>query len=147
MIELSHVSKSYKIQKKTGWFRSETQMKCAVKDVSLSIGRGEIVGYIGPNGSGKSTTIKMMSGILLPDEGTIRVNGVDPFYQRKQNGRNIGVLFGQRSQLWWHLKLEDTLNLLRCPCFVKPCLWTNFGGSPSASSPSASACAANWLRR
>ena len=113
MIELSHVSKSYKIQKKTGWFRSETQMKCAVKDVSLSIGRGEIVGYIGPNGSGKSTTIKMMAGILLPDEGTIRVNGVDPFYQRKQNGRNIGVLFGQRSQLWWHLKLEDTLNLLR----------------------------------
>lgn len=79
MIELSHVSKSYKIQKKTGWFRSEIQMKCAVKDVSLSIGRGEIVGYIGPNGSGKSTTIKMMSGILLPDEGTIRVNGVDPF--------------------------------------------------------------------
>ena len=71
------------------------------------------MGYIGPNGSGKSTTIKMMSGILLPDEGTIRVNGVDPFYQRKQNGRNIGVLFGRRSQLWWHLKLEDTLNLLR----------------------------------
>ena len=85
----------------------------AVKDVSLSVKRGEIIGYLGPNGAGKSTTIKMMTGVLEPTSGEIFVNGKIPYKNRTENCENIGVVFGQRSQLWWSLPLIESFNLLR----------------------------------
>jgi ABC-2 type transport system ATP-binding protein len=85
----------------------------AVKDLSLSIDAGEMVGYIGPNGAGKSTTIKMLTGILVPTSGSIRVAGVDPSRKRTQLARRIGVVFGQRTTLWWDLPLRDSFDLLQ----------------------------------
>jgi len=85
----------------------------AVKDVSFTINRGEMVGYIGPNGAGKSTTIKMLTGILVPSDGEATVAGFTPWESRKQLARQIGVVFGQRTQLWWDLALSDSLELLR----------------------------------
>jgi ABC-2 type transport system ATP-binding protein len=85
----------------------------AVDGISLRIDAGEAVGYIGPNGAGKSTTIKMLTGILVPTSGTVRVFGLDPARQRRQVARRIGVVFGQRSQLWWDLPLRDSFDLLR----------------------------------
>lgn len=85
----------------------------AVKGVSFSIEPGEIVGYIGPNGSGKSTTIKMMSGILTPTSGTIEINGLNPLKDRKKVVKNIGVVFGQRTQLYWDLRLGESFELLK----------------------------------
>jgi ABC-2 type transport system ATP-binding protein len=87
--------------------------KTAVADVSMSIDEGEVVGYIGPNGAGKSTTIKMLTGILVPTSGTIDVAGIVPYERRRQNARNIGVVFGQRSQLYWDLPLRESFELLR----------------------------------
>ena len=85
----------------------------AVKDVSLEVARGEIIGYLGPNGAGKSTTIKMMTGVLEPTSGEILVNGQVPYKNRTENCENIGVVFGQRSQLWWSLPLIESFKLLR----------------------------------
>jgi ABC-2 type transport system ATP-binding protein len=85
----------------------------AVDDVSFDIGRGELVGYLGPNGAGKSTTIKMLTGILTPTSGTVSVAGLDPSRARKANARNIGVVFGQRSQLWWDLPLRESFRAVR----------------------------------
>lgn len=84
----------------------------AVDDVSLSIDEGEIVGYLGPNGAGKSTTIKMLSGILVPTSGEVEVCGIVPWQDRTRNALNIGVVFGQRSQLWWDLPLDESLALI-----------------------------------
>ncbi len=114
MIEVENLCKDYLVKgAKEGVFSRGKQKKRAVSDISFTVHPGELVGYIGPNGAGKSTTIKMLTGILLPDGGTVRVDGLDPFRQRKQNCRNMGVLFGQRSQLWWHLRLDDTYRLLK----------------------------------
>ena len=85
----------------------------AVKDVSLEIKKGEVIGYLGPNGAGKSTTIKMMTGVLEPTSGEIIVNGLVPYKERTKNSENIGVVFGQRSQLWWSLPLIESFKLLR----------------------------------
>ena len=85
----------------------------AVKDVSLEVARGEIIGYLGPNGAGKSTTIKMMTCVLEPTSGEILVNGKVPYKNRTENCENIGVVFGQRSQLWWSLPLIESFKLLR----------------------------------
>jgi ABC-2 type transport system ATP-binding protein len=85
----------------------------AVKGLDLTIEAGEMVGYIGPNGAGKSTTIKMLTGILVPTSGTIRVAGVDPSRKRTQLARRIGVVFGQRTTLWWDLPLRDSFDLLQ----------------------------------
>lgn len=87
--------------------------KVAVSGVDMDIERGELVGYIGPNGAGKSTTIKMLTGILVPTSGTIEVAGIVPYEHRRQNARNIGVVFGQRSQLYWDLPLIESFELLR----------------------------------
>lgn len=84
----------------------------AVDNVSFSIDEGELVGYLGANGAGKSTTIKMLSGILVPTSGTVEVAGVVPWEQREQNALQIGVVFGQRTQLWWDLPLADSLRLV-----------------------------------
>jgi len=94
-------------------FNREDKIVKAVDNVSFSVEKGEIVGYIGPNGAGKSTTIKMLIGILVPSSGSIDVNGVIPFKHRELNARRIGVVFGQRTQLWWDIPLSETLSLMR----------------------------------
>jgi ABC-2 type transport system ATP-binding protein len=91
----------------------ERSRTVAVDGVSFQIEAGSIVGYIGPNGAGKSTTIKMLTGILVPTEGSARVCGLDPVGERKQLARRIGVVFGQRTQLWWDLPLRESFELLR----------------------------------
>ena len=85
----------------------------AVDNISFEIDEGEIVGYIGPNGAGKSTTIKMLTGILKPDSGLIDIGGFTPFIDRVKYVKNIGVVFGQKSQLWWDIPVEDSFLLLR----------------------------------
>jgi ABC-2 type transport system ATP-binding protein len=94
-------------------FTREYVEKAAVEDVNLDMQAGELVGYIGPNGAGKSTTIKMLTGILVPTSGEIHVAGLVPYQRRKENARNIGVVFGQRSQLYWDLPLRESFELLR----------------------------------
>src|SRR5665213_4294025 len=94
--------------------------KVAVDDISFSLERGELVGYIGPNGAGKSTTIKMLTGILVPTSGEVEVAGLVPHAARKQNARNIGVVFGQRSQLYWDLPLSESFELLRAIYAIPP---------------------------
>ncbi len=94
-------------------FTREVEERVAVSDVSMSLEQGEIVGYIGPNGAGKSTTIKMLTGILVPSSGTLEVAGIVPWQKRAKNARNIGVVFGQRSQLYWDLPLIESFELLR----------------------------------
>ncbi len=121
LIELNHVRKEFVTAKHypgfkgavRGLFSKETVTKTAVDDVSFAIREGEMVGYIGSNGAGKSTTIKMMSGILTPTSGTCVVNGLEPYRERKKNARNIGVVFGQRTQLWWDLPLGETYTVLK----------------------------------
>ncbi|MGL1893889.1 MAG: ATP-binding cassette domain-containing protein [Spirochaetaceae bacterium] len=85
----------------------------AIKDLSFEIKKGELVGYLGPNGAGKSTTIKMLTGILVPDSGQITVGGLTPHKSRRQYVAKIGVVFGQKSQLWWDLPLNDSFELLK----------------------------------
>jgi ABC-2 type transport system ATP-binding protein len=94
-------------------FRHRRQEVVAVDDLTLRVAEGEAVGYIGPNGAGKSTTIKMLTGILVPSGGRVRVCGLDPVRDRRELARRIGVVFGQRSQLWWDLPLRDSFDLLR----------------------------------
>jgi ABC-2 type transport system ATP-binding protein len=94
-------------------FSREVVERVAVEGVTMSLDAGELVGYIGPNGAGKSTTIKMMTGILTPTSGEIRVAGIVPHQDRRRNARNIGVVFGQRSQLYWDLPLVESFELLR----------------------------------
>ena len=121
IIEVNHISKEFVSAKKypglkgafKGLISREKIHKTAVDDISFSIGKGEIVGYIGSNGAGKSTTIKMMTGILTPTKGTCLVNGVDPCKNRKTNAQNIGVVFGQRTQLWWDLPLSESFTILK----------------------------------
>ena len=85
----------------------------AVEEVSFTVKRGEIVGYLGPNGAGKSTTIKMLTGILVPTSGSVTVNGYIPHRQRKENAKHIGVVFGQRSHLWFDLPVQESFELLQ----------------------------------
>ncbi|WP_423800383.1 ABC transporter ATP-binding protein [Neobacillus sp. SAB-20_R2A] len=121
MIELKGISKSYKVAKRTtglkqaakALFVREHSTVEALKDVSFSISQGEIVGYIGPNGAGKSTTIKIMSGILVPDSGQCSIMGFTPWKDRVEYVKNIGVVFGQRSQLWWDVPVIDSFELLK----------------------------------
>ncbi len=121
MIEVSHITKEFVSPKKypglkgaiKGLFSNEKVSKKAVDDISFTIKAGEIVGYIGSNGAGKSTTIKMMTGILNPTEGRCMVNGINPSKQRKENAQNIGVVFGQRTQLWWDLPLSESFTILK----------------------------------
>ena len=94
-------------------FSREYEERVAVDSVSMSLQPGELVGYIGPNGAGKSTTIKMLTGILVPTSGAVTVAGIVPHENRKGNARNIGVVFGQRSQLYWDLPLIESFELLR----------------------------------
>ncbi|MGH7707079.1 MAG: ABC transporter ATP-binding protein [Vulcanimicrobiaceae bacterium] len=87
--------------------------KAAVEGITMSLEAGELVGYIGPNGAGKSTTIKMLTGILVPTSGSVLIAGLVPYQERVRNARNIGVVFGQRTQLYWDLPLIESFELLR----------------------------------
>lgn len=118
-IEVKDLCKEYRIAK-TGkgiggaiksLFHREYTVKEAVRHVDFSVEKGEIVGYIGPNGAGKSTTLKMLSGILIPSSGTVQVGGIVPYERRRENAKRIGVVFGQRSQLYWDLPVSDTFGL------------------------------------
>ena len=136
MITMEHVCKSYKIAKRNAGFGAackalfhrEHELIHALSDVSFTIGDGEMVGYIGPNGAGKSSTIKILSGILTPDRGKVSIDGrilwsLDESgrsrksqgekYRRIDHVRQIGVVFGQRSQLWWDVPVIDSYELLR----------------------------------
>ncbi|WP_264739917.1 ATP-binding cassette domain-containing protein [Cytobacillus firmus] len=121
IIEVEHLMKDFMIAKReTGFLgavkslvKREHIKKDAVKDISFSIGEGEMVGYIGPNGAGKSTTIKMLTGILVPSSGCVKVNGIIPYENRQENAKNIGVVFGQRTQLWWDLPTIESFELLK----------------------------------
>ena len=120
-ITVKQLSKTFKVAKRNSgyknaiksFFKREYKIVEAIKDVSFSIEKGEIVGYIGPNGAGKSTTIKILSGILTPSSGTCKVNGITPWLKREEYVKKIGVVFGQRSQLWWDIPAEDTFDLLK----------------------------------
>ena len=121
MITVKGLSKSFKVPKRSSGLRQafkslfyrEYTLVEALNDITFSIEPGEIVGYIGPNGAGKSTTIKVMSGILVPDHGTCNIMGYTPWKDRAQYVKNIGVVFGQRSQLWWDVPVIDSFELLR----------------------------------
>ena len=113
MIDLDGVEKTFALRVKRGRIRRERREVRAVDGVSFRIDPGELVGYVGPNGAGKSTTVKMLTGILVPSAGRISVAGLDPSRQRIQLARRIGVVFGQRVQLWWDLPLRDSFELLR----------------------------------
>ncbi|MFJ2773348.1 ATP-binding cassette domain-containing protein [Streptomyces sp. NPDC087300] len=111
-IELDGVEKVFDVRKKTGFLRREKHQVRAVDGISFTVPRGEMVGYIGPNGAGKSTTIKMLTGILTPSGGRLRVAGIDPSRERTRLARRIGVVFGQRTTLWWDLPLIDSYRLM-----------------------------------
>lgn len=117
MIQVSNLVKEYKLNKNKngliGLIKNDFEIKKAVNDISFNINKGEMVGFIGPNGAGKSTTIKVLTGILHPTSGKVEINGVDPYKQRKQHAGNIGVVFGQKTQLWWDLPVIDTFDLLK----------------------------------
>lgn len=120
VIEVKQLTKTFKIPKKEpglggavkGLFNPQYQNKTAVNEINFKLDAGEIVGYIGVNGAGKSTTIKMLTGVLMPTSGSINVLGRDPHKQRVDNAHDIGVVFGQRTQLWWDLALIESLNLI-----------------------------------
>ncbi|WP_030868701.1 ABC transporter ATP-binding protein [Streptomyces sp. NRRL S-37] len=111
-IELDGVEKVFDVRRKTGFLRRERHRVRAVDSVSFTVARGEMVGYIGPNGAGKSTTIKMLTGILTPSGGRLRVAGIDPSRERTRLAHRIGVVFGQRTTLWWDLPLIDSYKLM-----------------------------------
>lgn len=121
MIAMENVCKSYRIAKRNAGFleackalfHREYEVVDALKSVSFTISDGEMVGYIGPNGAGKSSTIKILSGILTPDSGTVLVDGRTPWKNRIEHVQRIGVVFGQRSQLWWDVPVIDSFELIK----------------------------------
>ncbi|WP_303834126.1 ATP-binding cassette domain-containing protein [Ruminococcus flavefaciens] len=121
IIEIKNVSKEFKVlNRREGLkgslkdlFSRDYKTVRAVDNISMNIQQGEIVGYLGPNGAGKSTTIKMMTGVLEPTSGEILVGGNVPYKNRTKNAQEIGVVFGQRSQLWWALPLVESFKILK----------------------------------
>ncbi len=121
VIEMQHVSKTYRVARRSAGFKEackqlfhrEYEEIRALDEVSFAIGDGEIVSYMGPNGAGKSSTIKILSGILTPDSGHCVIDGLVPWKDRMKHVARIGVVFGQRSQLWWDIPVIDSFELLR----------------------------------
>lgn len=121
MIEVQHLCKTFRVAKRGAGFRQalgslfhrEYEEIRALDDISFTIQEGEMVGYIGPNGAGKSSTIKILSGILTPDSGSCRIDGRIPWKDRIAHVRDIGVVFGQRTQLWWDVPVIDSFELLK----------------------------------
>jgi ABC-2 type transport system ATP-binding protein len=114
MIVLDDLHRTFIVRQKVGRVRRQTRVVRAVDGITASIMAGEAVGYIGANGAGKSTTIKMLTGILVPTSGRVRTCGYNPVPQRRLLAREIGVVFGQRSQLWWDLPLQGLVSHSRC---------------------------------
>ena len=114
-IEVEHLNKSFTVRKKRekGRLLREKSVIHALQDVSFHIDEGELIGYIGPNGAGKSTSVKILSGILTPDSGRACVGGLTPWTDRKTHVQRIGVVFGQRMQLWWDVPIVDSYLLLK----------------------------------
>lgn len=120
-IDVREIRKTYRTAKKregaagslAGLFKREYEYIRAIDGISFSIGRGELVAYIGPNGAGKSTTVKILTGILNPDGGDVTIDGRCPWRERKSHVAGIGVVFGQRTQLWWDVPVIDSFTLLR----------------------------------
>lgn len=121
MIEVRDLNKTFKVARRDGgtmsalksFFSNRYTTVSALNNISFNIAEGEMVGYIGPNGAGKSSTIKILSGVLTPDSGTCVVNGRTPWKERVRHVQDIGVVFGQRSQLWWDIPVIDSFQLLR----------------------------------
>lgn len=121
MIEVNNLSKEFKINKKyeglTGAFKSffsnDYTIKKAVDEISFNIDKGDMVGYIGLNGAGKSTTIKILTGLMVPTSGKCVVNGMVPYESRQKYTQNIGVVFGNRTQLWWDLPISESFTVLK----------------------------------
>lgn len=120
MIEVQYLSKTFYVRRRESGLKNaaaalfkKREPVPALQDVSFSVADGEMVGYIGPNGAGKSTTIKVMTGVLTPDHGICRIDGRTPWKERKAHVARIGVVFGQRSQLWWDLPVNDSFDLIR----------------------------------
>jgi ABC-2 type transport system ATP-binding protein len=111
MIEVEQLTKTFVVRR--GRLRRDRHVVEAVRGISFTVARGELLGYLGPNGAGKSTTIKMLTGILVPSSGRVQVAGLDPSRRRVQLAQRIGAMFGQRVQLWWDLPLADSFELLR----------------------------------
>jgi len=113
LIDVKDLERTFVVRRRNGRFaRTRTEVR-AVQDLTFQVGAGEMVGYIGPNGAGKSTTIKMLTGILVPTGGHLRVAGLEPSRRRTELARRIGVVFGQRTTLWWDLPLRDSFELLQ----------------------------------
>jgi ABC-2 type transport system ATP-binding protein len=113
LIDVRDLARTFVVRKRTGAMsRTRTEVQ-AVHDLTFGIEAGEMIGYIGPNGAGKSTTIKMLTGILVPTSGHLRVAGLEPSRERTRLARRIGVVFGQRTTLWWDLPLRDSFELLQ----------------------------------
>ena len=113
-ITVENLTKTFTVRKKREkgkLLREKTEVQ-ALRGVSFSIERGELVGCIGPNGAGKSTTVKILSGILTPDGGTADVGGLTPWQELRKHVQRIGVVFGQRTQLWWDVPIADSFSLL-----------------------------------
>ena len=113
VIDVHGLRKEFTVTKRSGRLRRTRHRIAAVDGVDLVVERGETLGYLGPNGAGKSTTLKMLTGVLMPTSGTVRVCGLVPVSQRRRLASHIGVVFGQRSQLWWDLPLRDSFELAR----------------------------------
>lgn len=121
MIEMANINKTYRVSRRGAGFKSamrnlvkrEHEIIQALDNINLKIEEGEMVGYIGPNGAGKSTTIKIMCGILTPDSGSCVINGFTPWKERHKYVGTIGVVFGQRSQLWWDVPVIDSFEMIR----------------------------------
>jgi ABC-2 type transport system ATP-binding protein len=112
IVSVEQLRREFVVRRRAGRLRRTSEVVAAVDGVSFDIAAGQCVGYIGANGAGKSTTIKMLTGILVPTSGRVRVCGLDPVRERRALARRIGVVFGQRSQLWWDLPLRDSYALL-----------------------------------
>ena len=114
-IEVNNLRKTFTVRKKRekGKFFREKEIIEALQGISFVVEKGELVGYIGPNGAGKSTTVKILSGILTPESGEAKVGGRIPWKERKEYVKHIGVVFGQRSQLWWDVPIVDSYSLLK----------------------------------
>src|SRR5271170_7233378 len=118
-VELAELQKSFTV-KSGKWLKRECTEVLAVDSISFLVPEGQSVAFIGPNGAGKSTTIKMLTGILHPSSGSAQVLGLTPWKERSKLAYHIGVVFGQRSQLWYHLPPKDTFDLLaRVYCLDK----------------------------
>ena len=135
VIETHGLRKEFTVRVKAGWLSRRTRVVAAVDGIDLTVERGEMVGYIGPNGAGKSTTLKMLTGVLYPSAGTVRVCGLEPVRQRTTLARRIGVVFGQRSQLWWISRCTNRSRCCgtstRCPPATTPRGWPAAGGCSS----------------